>query len=321
MEFQRPPLRDSLSDRLRDNLATRLLQWRLAARRRIRSTTPEAAPRRTDELNDQTPRSTRRQTAGDEHSLSTGGSVDAVDSASIVGRFDRGTAPSPSGRWRYPLTVVVGVGLGFVAANILSARQPGSVETLAATDAKSSETSGGAAPVAELPIITGPARSSTTTTTVLIVVHAAGAFRRPGVYVFPFGARVDDLVAAAGGVNPGAQTDVLNLAAPLADGQRIWVPIRGQPIPTVAPVDIAPAVTPGPASAGGATAGRTGAVINLNTATVEQLDSLPGIGPSTAAAIVEYRTAHQAFRSIAELLNVRGIGEAKLAALKAKVTL
>ena len=148
----------------------------------------------------------------------------------------------------------------------------------------------------------------------VIVVHVAGAVIRPGVVRLPSDSRAEDAVAAAGGVAGDADLDAVNLAGRLRDGDRLYVPHLGQPVPTV--------VTP----VGGSAAGTPGAVaappgpVDLNRATVEQLDALPGVGPSTAAAIVSYRDQHGPFGSVDDLLQVRGIGPAKLDAIRALVT-
>lgn len=134
-----------------------------------------------------------------------------------------------------------------------------------------------------------------------VTVHAAGAVVTPGVYRLPGGSRVADLLIAAGGATPEADLDQLNLAAPLADGERILVPRRGEPI--AASSDS----TPGP---DGSTK------VDLNTASAEELDKLPGIGPATAEAIIRHRETRGRFRSVTELLEVRGIGEAKLEQLR-----
>lgn len=157
-------------------------------------------------------------------------------------------------------------------------------------------------PVLRLP------RATTSTTAVEIVVHVAGAVARPGLVRLPSGARVADALAAAGGPAQGADLDRLNLAAPLADGTRLYVPFVGQPVP--ADVGLS---TPG-TDAKGPTA-----VVDLNTATATELESLPGIGPATAQAILDYRARRGRFRSVEELLAVRGIGPAKLAALRGRV--
>jgi competence protein ComEA len=156
-----------------------------------------------------------------------------------------------------------------------------------------------------------------TTTTVPsdIVVHVAGAVAMPGVHRLPVGARVMDAVVAAGGPAPDAHLDAVNLAAPLADGDRVNVP-------TVADaVEVPAGVTNAPASAGSSDGGATSGPVPINTATAEQLDALPGIGPATAAAIVAHREQHGPFISVEALADVRGIGPAKLEAIRPMVTL
>lgn len=148
---------------------------------------------------------------------------------------------------------------------------------------------------------------------VTILVHAAGAVVHPGVYSVATEARVSDLLAAAGGPSPEADLDRVNLAAPLADGSRIYVPERGEDPPPV----IAGESPTG--SSGGGAAPDPGQAVNINTATAIQLEALPGVGPATAAAIVEHRERHGPFASVEDLIEVRGIGEAKLAALRDRV--
>lgn len=145
-----------------------------------------------------------------------------------------------------------------------------------------------------------------------LVVHAAGAVVVPGVHRLPAGARVADLLAAAGGPAADADLDRVNLAAPLSDGQRVWFPRIGEPPP---PEVVAGADRSGTASSTGA-----GSPVNVNTASVEELETLPGVGPSIAAAIVEHRERHGPFRSVDQLLDVRGIGPAKLEQLRDLVT-
>ncbi len=142
-------------------------------------------------------------------------------------------------------------------------------------------------------------------------MHVAGAVIRPGVVSLPSGSRAVDAVAAAGGTAPGADADRLNLAAPLVDGTRLVVPLVGQPVPPEV-VAQAPEGSAGPPAGAGVLAGP----IDLNTATIQQLDALPGIGPSTAAAIVAHREQHGPFRTVDGLLDVRGIGDAKLDAVR-----
>lgn len=159
------------------------------------------------------------------------------------------------------------------------------------------------------PDVAPPADAGDTTVapSTAVVVHVAGRVRIPGVYELVGGSRVEAAVAAAGGVRPGADLDALNLAAPLVDGQRIYVPRAGEPVPVVdGPAAPTPSTISGP--------------IDLNTATAEQLDTLPGIGPATAAAIVDHRTEHGPFASVDDLEAVSGIGPVKLAAIRDLVT-
>jgi competence protein ComEA len=143
-----------------------------------------------------------------------------------------------------------------------------------------------------------------------IVVHVAGAVTEPGVVELPAGARVIDALDAAGGGLPEADLDRLNLAAKVADGQRVIVQRAGDP--------------PAPADAGGGGApldGPTeGGLVNLNTATTTQLEELPGIGPVLAGAIVDERERRGGFRSVNELRDVRGIGDKRFADLQPRVT-
>lgn len=187
------------------------------------------------------------------------------------------------------------------------------------------------APIDErLPITSGPVTTATTATDASrpsstapagpLVVHVAGAVISPGVVRVSADGRVVDAVRAAGGLRADADADRVNLAAPVTDGQRVVVPAVGQEIP----VEVVPS---GPAAPGaGGAPGNTGipdvpaGPIDLNAATAEQLDTLPGVGPSTAAAILAHRDESGPFRSVDDLLDVRGIGEAKLEALRDLVT-
>ena len=141
-----------------------------------------------------------------------------------------------------------------------------------------------------------------------LVVHVAGAVAAPGVHLLPAGARTIDAVLAAGGFSAEANPDAINLAAPVVDGQRVYVPKVGEAAPVLVDSGGSPAVTTpsGP--------------VNLNTATADDLDSLPGVGPSTAAAILAHREQHGPFATVDELAEVRGIGPAKLEALRGLVT-
>jgi competence protein ComEA len=141
----------------------------------------------------------------------------------------------------------------------------------------------------------------------VVLVHVAGSVIEPGVYELPPGARVRDAVAAAGGPTTDANWGALNLAAPVADGTRIYVPMVGEVLP---PEMIAPA------PAGAAASGP----VDVNRASAEELQSLPGVGPATAAAIVAERERNGPFVGVDDLDRVRGIGPAKLEALRGLVT-
>ena len=133
-----------------------------------------------------------------------------------------------------------------------------------------------------------------------VVVDVVGAVRRPGLYRLEQGTRIADAVARAGGATGKADLSMVNLAAPLADGEQVVVPKHG-----------AGAAAAGAGAAGAGAAATTGPV-HLSTATLEQLDSLPGIGPVTAQKILDYRMKHGAFASVDELDAVPGIGPSRM---------
>jgi competence protein ComEA len=163
-------------------------------------------------------------------------------------------------------------------------------------------------------------------------VHVAGAVKKPGVYSLPSWARVIDAVKRAGGATSQADLDAINLADPVRDGEQIRIPVRGRPQrlqahrPTPEPPPLAPTVggrgigrypfaareASAPAPGGGA--------VNLNQATREQLEALPGIGPATAEKILAYRQEQGGFLQPEDLMNVRGIGPAKFEKLRGLVT-
>ncbi len=148
-----------------------------------------------------------------------------------------------------------------------------------------------------------------------VVVHVAGAVSRPGVVRLPASSRAVDAVTAAGGLRPDADADRVNLAAGLIDGQRVVVPAIGQP----APVEAVP--PPGAPSGPSADSGDgPSALVDLNTADAALLEELPGVGPATAAAILAHREDNGPFASVDALIDVRGIGEAKLEAVRDLVT-
>jgi len=130
-----------------------------------------------------------------------------------------------------------------------------------------------------------------------VVVDVVGAVRRPGLYRLAHGSRIADAVTRAGGATSKADLAQVNLAAPLADGEQVVVPKR----------------LPGAAAGASATSpGASGGPVQLSTATLEQLDSLPGVGPVTAQKILDYRQKHGAFQSVDELDAVPGIGPKRL---------
>ena len=139
-----------------------------------------------------------------------------------------------------------------------------------------------------------------------VLVHVVGAVRKPGLYRLTEGSRIDDAIKAAGGAKPRADLQLINLAAPVADGQQVFVAVRGSEAPA------------GSSAAGSSAAGGH---LHLNTATLEELDTLPGVGPVTAQKILDYRNEHGAFKSVDELDAVPGIGPARLAELKKVVDL
>jgi competence protein ComEA len=158
------------------------------------------------------------------------------------------------------------------------------------------------------PAAPGGVSNTAGTAGAMIVVDVSGKVREPGVHRLPTGSRVADALKAAGGVRPGTNTDALNRARFLVDGEQVVV---GGPAAAPAP---APGVG-GPATGGGPV-GAAPAPVSLNTATVEQLDTLPGVGPVLARHILDYRTQHGGFRSVDELREVNGIGDRRFADLR-----
>ena len=160
-------------------------------------------------------------------------------------------------------------------------------------------------PAASLPPPPGAGLGAMGTSAARVVVHVVGAVRQPGLYRLSRGSRIADAIARAGGATPKAALAQVNLAAPLADGEQVVVPARGQ-------AALVPAGGGASSAAGGAAAGP----VQLSTATLEQLDTLPGIGPATAQKILDYRTKHGAFSSVDALDAVPGIGPKRLEQLR-----
>jgi competence protein ComEA len=151
-----------------------------------------------------------------------------------------------------------------------------------------------------------------TATLASIIVDVRGAVNKPGVYTLPLGSRMQDALAQAGDVQSNADTRGLNLARKLNDGEQIYVPAVGEatPVPTKSTVSGAPTATKAPIGK-----------ININTATIAELDMLPGIGPAIAQRIVDYRTQNGDFKKIDDLKKVRGIGDVLFDQIKDLITL
>jgi competence protein ComEA len=187
-------------------------------------------------------------------------------------------------------TALVGVGLAFAVLALVGQRL-----AQAGTSSAPEPVAAPLEPVAEPP------------ERLLLVVHVVGAVRRPGLYRLRDGARIADAVRRAGGASRGADLAALNLAAPLADGVQILVP------------SLQATTSPDAADEPGAGVDAGGA-ISLSSATIEQLDELPGVGPITAQKIVDYRTEHGPFASVDDLDAVPGIGPTRIEQLRELVT-
>lgn len=249
-----------------------------------------------------------------------------TSSAAVPGPSVRADAASVLDQWRDGLRAVVPAGervsgraVALFAALVAAAIVVGALAFGLSQGGSGEDVTAPPAVVAVAPATTRPERSPGTTPAELLV-HAAGAVQRPGLYRLAPGSRVADLLGAAGGLTPDADSDRVNLAAPLADGGRLYVPRRSEPAPpaVVAPDGGAP-LPPASSPDAGPPASRAGPV-NINTAGAAELDSLPGVGPATAAAIVDYRNQRGPFRSVEDLMKVRGIGKAKLDELRSLVT-
>ncbi|MGH3313902.1 MAG: helix-hairpin-helix domain-containing protein, partial [Streptomyces sp.] len=147
-----------------------------------------------------------------------------------------------------------------------------------------------------------------------VVVDVAGKVRKPGIYRLPSGARVADALKSAGGLRPGTDISGLNRARRLVDGEQIVA--GGAPAATAA----ATGGGPGPGSGGATGSGTPGGLVSLSSATAEQLETLPGVGPVLAQHILDYRDQHGGFTSIDQLQDVNGIGERRFADIKPKVS-
>lgn len=209
------------------------------------------------------------------------------------------------------ISILVAVAVG-VAAFLAVRSDPEVVPELAPVSEPLVSTAvapSGPAPVAASPgsTATGPAEGPAEGTEE-ITVDVAGKVRRPGIAVLPPGSRVVDAVEAAGGARRGVDLSSLNLARPLVDGEQILVGVT-----VSAGVVGSLGAVPAP--------GQPGPLVNLNSADLAALETLPGVGPVTAGAIVSWRTEHGGFTAVEELLEVDGIGDATLAEIAPHVTI
>jgi competence protein ComEA len=161
--------------------------------------------------------------------------------------------------------------------------------------------------VSTAPALAGPASAGT------VIVDVEGKVARPGVETLPAGSRVYEALAAAGGALPGVDVTALDLARPVTDGEQLRVGIAGAPSPVVGLPQPASGVPRGKRA-------KSGQPVNLNTATLEQLETVPDVGPSLAQRILDWRAEHGRFESVAQLRQVRGIGERKFADMRDAVT-
>ena len=226
-------------------------------------------------------------------------------------------AVAPTGRALVGLVLVVAVAVATTGATAWVARPqeqrpPGRAEVLGepiATAGAEGPVTVGATAGDAAGSEPGPSPASAGSAAVLLV-HVAGAVRRPGLVELPPGARVAEALEAAGGVTRSGNPASVNLARPVVDGEQVVVARRGAAV-TPLPVATSPGATAGPGGSG---------PVDLNTATMEQLDGLPGIGPVLAQRILDWRTANGRFSVVDELGEVSGIGEATLADLRPLVT-
>ena len=177
-------------------------------------------------------------------------------------------------------------------------------------------------PFATTSVVSNPIASSALPTSTNITVYVSGEVVKPGVYVLLATARVIDALQAAGGATNKADLVVVNLAAPLVDAAQVFIPRMGSTPRVTLPrphagINLPIAGGSGSGGAGGATS--AAGIVDINSATLSDLDALPGVGPSTAQAIIDYRVANGPYASVDDLLNVRGIGPSKLAAMRARV--
>ncbi|WP_369169320.1 helix-hairpin-helix domain-containing protein [Streptomyces sp. R28] len=204
------------------------------------------------------------------------------------------------------LTVVLVLAAGFAVQHFWAGRAQ-SVRAPEVVRAAASYGGGGQSDEAVAGASAADAPGAVGTAAAEIVVDVSGKVREPGIHRLPAGSRVADALRVAGGVRPGTNTDGLNRARFLVDGEQV----------IVGGTAAAPGAAPGTGPAGAAVAGAAPVgPVSLNTATVDQLDTLPGVGPVLAQHIIDYRTQHGGFRSVDELREVNGIGDRRFADLR-----
>ncbi|GAB3402199.1 hypothetical protein GCM10027569_08040 [Flindersiella endophytica] len=200
--------------------------------------------------------------------------------------------------------------VAILGAGVLLLRSRPSTEPIAQTSVRATLLSTGKPIPSSTSVPVGYRRTAQGTT--FLLVHVAGKVRRPGVVRLPVGARVYDALEAAGGARPGIDLATLNLARPLVDGEQVLVGVAQAPQARGSPP---------PQPSDGMPTKATDTPVNLNTATVEQLDSLPGVGPVLAQRIIDARDERGGFTNVQELREVSGIGERKYAELEQRVTI
>lgn len=220
------------------------------------------------------------------------------------------------------LALVVALGCAFVLRILWAERAVGGVAGVGSVHA--TQATGGAGSSGAVPKVASRSPDPSASTGVgpgprsgasdEVVVHVIGQVRKPGLVRLPSGARVADAIKAAGGATQGAELIALNLARLVTDGEQILVPKPGE-------VATAPGAAggPGPGGTPGTTGGGFSSVVNLNTADLASLDTLPGVGPVLAQRILDWRTEHGRFTSVDELGEVSGIGDKLMAQLRPKV--
>ena len=217
-------------------------------------------------------------------------------------------------RWAVPPRAV---GAGVAVVVVLAAGAAARVLMLPAAESVPARAAPAAVPAAvpaapppagpsDLPSAPGSPGSPAATSPAELVVDVAGRVRSPGVVRLPAGSRVLDAIEKAGGATRSADLSAVNLARPLVDGEQVFVPRPGQPIPAAAPAG----------AAGGTVPGAAAAPVDLNSATLADLDALPGIGPVLAQRILDLRQQRGRFTQVDELTDVAGIGDRVLSRLR-----